>query len=487
MNPLRFPVSLVLLTVLGLVVGAAFGQLHDVAATNDDAATVNHRQPASLYLGETQAIDLDNTLAVFAYVFSRLDSSVNVYPTENYLYFRFLSGSQHVWGNLRLSPVERDEGLVHIGYYDLPENLESLEGVKMQHRVLSEADGIALSKLDDFHYSLSYNGKTVVLALNQLPQDPPRSFALLPDEEMVFRLQDESNVRFFLLFDTSTATFMYVADEEDQPLNEVAWLTDDVVIDTPSGFVFFADPADAGRKILIGVRDSDVQTNTYYDGPFDQLADNFIGEGSRLAEFIQRAYPYTAGLINDRGIFEDEPDTRVAIVAYRTYDAIDEILEAVASCKGESFGSALYQCLTVDEPALFTAASATVLEQAQPEDIDGTVPNRQTHLTGISSVPSTAIHNGGQTYVHYTGVTWRPRNTRHDTQTSKYHFTGLSFIPGDSAHNAYHTYVHYGAVTFRPRGTRHVSLSTWLHDAANTFPVRGGGFLPGLPGTPGLP
>jgi hypothetical protein len=51
-----------------------------------------------------------------------------------------------------------------------------------------------------------------------------------------------------------------------------------------TGFAFYQDGL-RHRKILVGVYEANYRLNTYFDGPFDQLPDNFI-EGETLRKAI---------------------------------------------------------------------------------------------------------------------------------------------------------------------------------------------------------
>ena len=68
-----------------------------------------------------------------------------------------------------------------------------------------------------------------------------------------------------------------------------------------TGFAFY--PFD-GRKILVGVDERQSRLNTYLDGPFDQLPENFI-EGEALREAILAADPSVKGKIDRLGNFAD--------------------------------------------------------------------------------------------------------------------------------------------------------------------------------------
>jgi hypothetical protein len=437
-------------------------------------AAHDSRQPASLFLGHTGTMNLSDAPAVFSHVFSRLSNEVNIYPTENYLYFRFVAGTRYVWGNLRLSPEDRDLGKLHFGYYEFKDEL-ALDDTDIHYVVIGPGDGIVVTRHDAFHYSITHGGKTVLFSLNQIAQTPPAFFTVPRDEESLFRLHDESNVRFILLFNKTTRSFMYVADEDEGRRLWTLKFAADLVVDPASGFAFYVGTRNNSRKILVGVHEKNVRQNNYYDGPFDQLADNYIRNDSKLAEYIQLAYPYTKGHVNQYGVYKGMPQARVAIVAYRMYESLSDVAALVASCTGRESDAMFYRCVASDDESADYAPAGAAASQARP------------HIPDVSQVPRIAGHNVYQTYVHYSGVTFRPRNTRHNTRTTWIHEAKITFIPGESTHNIFHTYVHYAGVTYRPRGTRHSAPFTFIHDPANTFPRGGGRFDPGLPGTPGLP
>ena len=114
---------------------------------------------------------------------------------------------------------------------------------------------------------------------------------------------------------------------EKEPLSE------ELVVCSLSGFAFYLDH-EYGRKILVGVRAQNVKRNNYFDGPFDQLADNYI-ETDLLSEYVQQAYPYTWGRINRYGCFTDDTDSRIAITPYYTYYSLDELIDHVAACTAQ--------------------------------------------------------------------------------------------------------------------------------------------------------
>jgi hypothetical protein len=82
------------------------------------------------------------------------------------------------------------------------------------------------------------------------------------------------------------------------------------------------------------VRRASTLRNDYFDGPFDQLADNDV-EQTRVSEFIQQAYPITKGRIDKYGYWLNRADhQRVGLACYGAYEKLEDLLEFVKRAKG---------------------------------------------------------------------------------------------------------------------------------------------------------
>jgi hypothetical protein len=96
-----------------------------------------------------------------------------------------------------------------------------------------------------------------------------------------------------------------------------------------------------------------VDVNNYFDGPFDQLGDNFI-DPEKFEEYVTLAYPFYRGKIKGRGDFIDEKGqrtgSRVLISAYFSYTNLRDLWVRVASClEMESDPVELSSCIGRDE------------------------------------------------------------------------------------------------------------------------------------------
>ena len=181
---------------------------------------------------------------------------------------------------------------------------------------------------DDFVWIAECAGRTVTFLLNRLEQRLPKKLCRGAAEVFVQRTFDESGLGFVLLFDDHARRFLWVLDEE-QPVPE-HWreLAPGLLQGRRTGFVF---QQRASRKELVAVRGQSVDRNDFYDGPFDQLADNYASQ-SPLRKCLEKWRPLLRGRIDDLGRFIDaEAPARVAIVPYQTYYTNAEAVRAGAT------------------------------------------------------------------------------------------------------------------------------------------------------------
>lgn len=319
------------------------------------AAILTHEN----YLAQLNTqLDLDNIAAVFDYVFSALPEEVKVFPTENYYYFKFYADGKEIWGNVRLSALDRDEGKLHFAYWEfnnLPERQNDHEYIS-EYKLFGPDDGLRMKKQTSFSYAVSWRGKTVVFNLNEISQEPNAS-AIRDDEKFLMRTFDESGLIFNLIFRENDNNFMWVLDEKNNIPEEFMDLGEGLFLGKRTQFAFYDDgspppsltSARQGRKILVGVYAGNIRRNNYFDGPFDQLADNFItGEG--LRPYIERAYPTTRGEVDEYGYFLESDGSRasrrVAIAPYYTYLSERNLLDFMNKCQKSERDEELITCLT---------------------------------------------------------------------------------------------------------------------------------------------
>ncbi len=262
----------------------------------------------------TSTLKIDDPVAVFDFVLNSLPDRVKVLPTENYYYFRFAHNGVNYTGNIRLAAISRDQGKVHFAYGEQPSDWRAAPGVNAI--VLDAERGVKVERLDGLAYSVSRGGKSVIFALNDLSQVKPPPELLRPDETFIGPIFDESGVRFFLVFNSRLKLFHYLLDETVKVPDAffAAKVSDRIQIGKRTGFAFYRDDR---RKILIGVNERSSRLNTFFDGPFDQLPDNFI-EGEALHDAILAVAPDLKGRIDRFGNFADRSE-RYLIHPYLLY------------------------------------------------------------------------------------------------------------------------------------------------------------------------
>jgi hypothetical protein len=290
-------------------------------------------------------VDIKNEMAVFKLVFGALRDKVRVYPTENYYYFSFLTGGKVWWGNLRFDAIDRDKGILHLGYFKFDEYGRYDED-NNYYKNLTAKDGVILKKVSDFVYTVTFEGRTVTFQLNDVGWKPPVKSKLRKVETYVGPVFDESGTRFHLIFDNNSKHFMYLLNEDGPVPEHFINVNRAVVVGERTGFAYFIDRA-YDRKILIGVHGRNAQRNNYYDGPFDQLPDNYIDK-AKMGEYIVKAYPFTKGRIDKYGNYTDREAARFSISNYLIYEDVDKLNFVFDCMKRYREESSFYRCLTPD-------------------------------------------------------------------------------------------------------------------------------------------
>src|SRR6202008_2567057 len=98
--------------------------------------------------------------------------------------------------------------------------------------------------------------------------------------------------------------------------------SDRILVGKRTGFAFYRDHL-RDRKILIGAYKPNMLTNTWFDGPFDQLPDNFI-QGEALRDAFVANDPGLKGRIDRFGAFPGGEE-RMAIDPYLPYSAVSDL------------------------------------------------------------------------------------------------------------------------------------------------------------------
>jgi hypothetical protein len=200
-------------------------------------------------------------------------------------------------------------------------------------------------------YRVSHGGKSVTFVLNDLSQVKPSDGLLSADEKFLGPIFDESGVQFFLVFNSKANVFHYLLDETGPAGDEFQAIKpgDRIEIGKRTGFAFYKE---GNRKILIGVDERQSWLNTYLDGPFDQLPENFI-EGEALREAIHAADPPSRGKIDRLGYFTDRQG-RYLVHPYMRYREQSEL-------------AVIHRCMTAKSVPTAMRPGCFVIDQADAE------------------------------------------------------------------------------------------------------------------------
>jgi hypothetical protein len=278
---------------------------------------------------KTTGLDLKDPVAVFATVFAQLPGDVKVYPTENYYYWQLYCEGREIRGNIRLPSGQREKGILCLGYSEFDE-FPADEGPEPEisnAKYFSRKDGVEVTCPDAFTSVVKYRDKSVTFHFHQLPQLPPKMFPLAPDEVFVERTCDESGFQFFLLFNTTGKYFLWILNEEVPVPDHFQPLAENALLGRRSGFLFWIDTARGGRKMLAAVREDSVARNDYFDGPFDQLADNYADQAN-VRKYIEEAIPSCRNHVDKWGYFTDHrAPKRVALNSYGNWHFVTEAVE----------------------------------------------------------------------------------------------------------------------------------------------------------------
>ncbi len=268
-------------------------------------------------------LPVEDTRAMFSWVFSQLPDRVKVWPTESYWYFSFIHRGVSWSGNIRLDAKDRDEGKVHFAYFEGMS--EWREEPAMHYMVLDDKAGVKLERVEPFLYRMTVDGRSVLFEINDMKGVTPPPGAVLPEETYIGPIFDDSAVRFFLVFNPKARVFHYVLDETGPALEDLLGTRDNdrTLIGMRSGFAYYRDHR-TDRKLLIGVFEGNSRVNNAYDGPFDQLPDAFI-QGDTLRDAIIAADPTMKGKIDRYGGLADGSG-RFLIAPYVYYREADDLL-----------------------------------------------------------------------------------------------------------------------------------------------------------------
>lgn len=339
------------------------------------------------------APDFQSPRSVLAFVLSQLPPCSTVFPTERYFYYRFPLADRVISGNIRF--VDAESGGISVGYFDAYNNQDLGTGVFQDGR-----DAVSIRYTEASHQvDISIDGISRSFVLDQEAFDPP-SFPLLPGEQLISGVRDESGYFLYLIYWQPGRSFYYLLNPA-KPLPETWSRADAGPLDLRFGdrsrFCFLRHPQ-TGRFILVGVHRREIELNSWYDGPFDQVPPHLP-----IRAILEEAYPYVkdAGGIDEHGNFLQTPGQRVAISPYANYSSGPQLVHDL-------------QNAVIDDPtpAAWTTATYEYKRDWRPPSLE---PAPGGHLPATSS-SWPANHWGasssewGPDHLAATSSTWPPNH-----------------------------------------------------------------------------
>jgi len=303
--------------------------------------------------GLYNSFNVSDPKEVFKHLFFQLDDEVVVYPTENFYYFKFTALGKMFGGVFALHADNRDNGVIDFGYIERNDNPYVDEGTGINRiggsHNFSEEDGVMVKKINNFKYSVIFEGRKVIFKLNDIGMNPPINLMLHSEEEYVGPVFDESGLVFSLIFNKEISHLYIILNEDSFVPEYFRELTNDIVIGERSEFAFYNDKQ-YNRKILIGVKGVNVLKNNWFDGPFDQMPDNYVytGQIPNYSDYLIAAYPNLEGRIDKYGNYLDIEGVRIAVGPYYVYWSNDELSSLADYCNSQDFPSKseFYNCIT---------------------------------------------------------------------------------------------------------------------------------------------
>ncbi len=342
----NLPKKMLILGVFAFSLAA--GSAMAVAGEKENTArpTLYTNQKILEDVAKKPGFDTQNLEETLDFVFSSLPDKVKVYPTENYYYFSFFWKGYEFTGNMRLAARDRDKGILHFAYFPAANN-SSADG-EMHYRALSARDGVKVTKISELVYNVTLKNRVVTFYLNDLRDVKPPLDIIGKDEVYIGPIYDESGIQLYLLYNKKHKIFHYILNQKAplldllQPIAE----TSRIEIGRRTGFAFYKDKY-MDRKILIGVHRDNTIANNYFDGPFDQLPDNFL-KNDTLKNAISDSDPSTKGKIDNFGYF-NSGEGRYLISPYIQYEHPGDMLFYHQCAAREGLGrDQYYKCFSVE-------------------------------------------------------------------------------------------------------------------------------------------
>lgn len=302
-----------------------------------------HQTYISALSGATK-LNIEDPASVLKFVLKSSAQTIHVQPTENYSYFKFSHNGLHWQGNMRLETEKGKPDKLHFAYFVVPAPWHDVD--LGQYRTFDDNDGLSITALGDFNFRISFQSITRTFRLNDITAVNMPEKMLGPDQIYMGQVNDESGIRFFLLFDKNTLDFSYILDQQKPFLDKLTAYGEPgskLQVGIRSGFVFVDEPT-LSRKRLVGVHTDNISQNNYYDGPFDQLPDAFSGELTVKQAFALIDLEFSKK-IDAYGNYIDQEGARAVIAPYLRYATKEDFEDVIACVRYQDFSVDYRSCI----------------------------------------------------------------------------------------------------------------------------------------------
>lgn len=253
--------------------------------------------------------------AVLTDLLRQIGPTAKVFPTENYYYFQFYRGGMSYSGSLRFTLGKRDEGIVDYACYPTYVSWLETDHTTDFYAELSAKSGFQLTHLGGLDYELSVGGLATRFSLNNLDQTANPA-VLAPGERFLGRGFDDAGLAFDVVYDPKRKIFFFVLDTRGPVAETFVQVSPKVSLGRRTGFVFYQEDTPK-RMVMVAANADEIYDNTWYDGPFDHLPENFYGLNG-FWQAVYEAFPQLKGKLTPSGMFIGE-DTIFAMMPYRGY------------------------------------------------------------------------------------------------------------------------------------------------------------------------
>lgn len=280
-------------------------------------------------LDRDNKVDVKDPRSVLYALLSQLQPEATIFPSENYYYFTFYDHGLAYSGSLRLPADSRDKGLIELNYNEAYSRWQRSEGGV--ETTLGPDDGVRVEKLARFLYRVTYRDVSVSFKLHELDMTLSSGTKLFPGEVYVGSLFDESGIEFDLVYSAPRNAFMFLLRTAGSGNEYLRDIGGGLLLGRRTGFVYYNDTM-FNRLILVAVNSDMLRENSAYDGPFDQLPENYFDE-LKFLDYVYKVYPHLKGELQPHGTYAD--GTIFALIAYVEYHTLSD-LDFLRRCNAKS-------------------------------------------------------------------------------------------------------------------------------------------------------